>query len=337
VIAPLRWMKISAFVAIAGSCALLFGCAEIDMAARPISETSVPRLDLVSQEIISSTEQRIAVHGGGRNISSMVLLPDNYDSQTKYPAVIAVHNFASDSRAFARLIDAERLRKAGVVVILPNTAGWPSEWQGPGITVTFARRGANGRPIDDIAGLTKTLAAAREIYNIDGSDISIAGFSQGATVALELARQLDLSRLGSARRVFAVAGSTVNCDPSSLSLSGTDIVHYEPGRNGLQVIANLLTGEFSEAEFMPRIILAKGCELHENKTANGVNTQTYICPDGRSVIRLYEQYGEHAWPGQAAKYDIWLLGRGSISRINFTDLMLSKIFYRVGPSAASIN
>lgn len=286
----------------------------------------MPRSDLVSREVISPTEQHIVVHGGGRSISSIVLLPDNYGSQAKYPAVIAVHNFGSDPKAFAGLIDAGRLRKAGIIVILPKAAGWLPEWQGPGIAITFARHGANGRPIDDIAGLTKTLAVTQELYKIDGTNISIAGFSQGATVALELARQLDLSRPASVRRVVAAAGSTVECDPSTLSLTGTDIVHYEPGRNGPQILANFLTGEPGEAEFMPRIILAKGCELHENKTADGVNTQTYNCPDGRLVIRLYEQNGEHAWPGQPSKYDSWLLGKGSTSRVNFTDLMLSEIF-----------
>jgi poly(3-hydroxybutyrate) depolymerase len=169
------------------------------------------------------------------------------------------------------------------------------------------------------------LNAVPEIYGIDGQDVNLAGFSQGATMVFELARQLDTQHRGAVRRVFAVAGSVVGADHRTFAFSGTDIVHYEPGRNALQKLANFVTSEPLETEFMPWIIDAKGCELRERTTVDGVDTQIYVCRDGRSVTRIYEQYGEHAWPGQAAKYDIWLLGSGSLSHVKLTDLMISAI------------
>jgi len=321
--APTR--RVAGTLAIAVSCASLLGCAEADVAPRSALEMSVPPSDLVGREAVSPTEERIRVRGDGREIPAIVLLPDDYGRRQTYPAVLAVHNFGSGPGDFAGLIDAERLRRAGVIVILPQAAGLVAEWQGPGISLTFARRGEDGRPVDDIAGLIKLSSVAQDIYRVDPADLNLAGFSQGATLALELTRQLDVQRPGTVRRVFAVAGSVVNADRDTLAFPGTDIVHYEPGRNGLQVLANLRTGEPAEAAFMPWIVAAKGCELRGHTDTDGVDTQIYSCRDGRNLTRIYEQYGEHAWPGQAAKYDIWLFGRGSISQVKFTELMLSQI------------
>lgn len=265
------------------------------------------------------------MRGDGREVPAIVLLPDNYGAREHYPMVLAIHNFGGGPRRIAGMMDAERLRRAGIIVILPQAAGLVSEWQSPGITLTVAQRGADGQPIDDILGLVNVLDAARQSYRIDGGDVNLAGFSQGATVVLELTRQLDLEHPGTVRRVFAVAGSVVAADRRTLALSGTDIVHYEPGRNGMQNLANFLTSEPAEAEFMPWIIAAKEGRLREHTTADGVDTQIYDGRDGRSITRIYEQFGEHAWPGQATKYDIWLFGRGSISNVKLTDLMLSEI------------
>jgi poly(3-hydroxybutyrate) depolymerase len=309
----------------AAACWFLFGCAEADVAPRSMLEASVPRSAIVGRELVSPTEERIRVRGDGREIPAIVLLPDNYQPRTRYPLVLAVHNFGGGPWRIARMMDAERLRKAGIIVIVPQAAGLVAEWQGPGITLTLPRHGPDGRPVDDIAGLRVLLGAVPEMYSIDGQDVTLAGFSQGATMVFELARQLDSQRPGAVRRVFAVAGSVVGADHSTLAFSGTDIIHYEPGRNGLQKLANFVTSEPPETEFMPWIIDAKGCELREHTTVDGVDTQIYACRDGRSVTRIYEQYGEHAWPGQAAKYDIWLLGSGSLSHVKLTDLMISAI------------
>ena len=57
--------------------------------------------------------------------------------------------------------------------------------------------------------------------------------------------------------------------------------------------------------------------------------------DGCSVTRIYEQYREHAWPGQPAEYDIRLLGCGSSSHVKFTDLMISEIASSAGSPIAA--
>jgi pimeloyl-ACP methyl ester carboxylesterase len=169
------------------------------------------------------------------------------------------------------------------------------------------------------------LNVTRRLYRVDDTNLNLAGFSQGATLVLELARRLDRQQRMAVRRVFAVAGSVVETDGESLAFPGADVIHYEPGHNTLQRLANLRTGESSEQEFMPTLLAAKACVLREHKAVDGVDIQIYACGDGRSVTRIYERNGEHAWPGQPGKYDIWLLGRGSISNVKMTDLLIAAI------------
>jgi dienelactone hydrolase len=306
--------------------AFLSACTEADVAPRSALQLSEPGADLVGREVVSPREERIRVRGDGREMPAIVLLPDDYGTRERYPLVLAIHNFGGGPRRIAGMMEAERLREAGCIVILPQAAGFAVlDWQGPGIALALVRRGEDGRPVDDVAGLINLLAVAREFYRIDGDNLNLAGFSQGATLAVELARQIELRGSGRVRRVFAVAGSTVHTDTESLGIPGANIIHYEPGRNALQRLANWRTGEPPEAEFIPAILAAKGCSLRQRTTVDSVDTQVYSCHDGRSVTRIYEQYGEHAWPGQPAEYDIWLLGSGSISQVKFTDLMISEI------------
>src|ERR1700722_2508848 len=145
-------------VAVAAACMLLFACAEADLAPRAVLESSMPPSAIVGRELVSPTEERIRVHGDGREIPAIVLLPDNYGARPRYPLVLAVHNFGGGPQRIAGMMDAERMRKAGIIVIVPQAEGLVAEWQGPGITLTFVRRGPDGRPINDIDGLRVLLS-----------------------------------------------------------------------------------------------------------------------------------------------------------------------------------
>ena len=313
-------------VMMAVACWLLSGCMEADVAPRSGLELSKPDSDLIGREVVSATEERIRVRGDGREIPAIVLLPDGYERRAHFPLVLAVHNFGGGPERIAGMMEAERIRRAGNIVVVPEAAGGVVlDWQGRGITLGFTRYGDDGQPVDDVAGLMNLLNVTRRLYRVDDTNLNLAGFSQGATLVLELARRLDRQQQMAVRRVFAVAGSVVETDGESLAFPGADVIHYEPGHNTLQRLANLRTGEPSEQEFMPKLLAAKACVLREHKAVDGVDIQIYVCGDGRSVTRIYERNGEHAWPGQPGKYDIWLLGRGSISNVKMTDLLIAAI------------
>jgi len=274
--------------------------------------------------MISATEQRITVTADGRSLTSLVLLPDE-PSHHPMPFLVALHNFANSAKGFADLINARRITAAGIVVVLPQAGSLVPEWQGLGLTITLpARRPGSGR-IDDMAALEATVAAVKRRYGVDPCDLNVAGFSQGATAALELARRLDVRRPGTVRRVFTVAGSLAAKNDSSLALRGTTIVRYEPGHNWPQDVANFFTGSPGPEASLRDVATAKSCELSSVTNENGIRREIYRCGDGRSLVRLFELSGEHAWPGQAKRHDSSFTGRGSISALDMTGLVVADI------------
>jgi poly(3-hydroxybutyrate) depolymerase len=303
------------------ACGLLSACATISSQGTPG--------ELIDRTRMSASREWIVVNGGGRDIRSLVLLPDGYADGGDYPLLVAVHNFAGNAEGFADLIHAERLRTRGVVLVLPQAAGRIPDWRGPGLTLLAHPPTASGQPVDDIAGVAATLEVAKRLYRVAPSEINITGFSQGATLALALTRRLDAARPGDVRRLFMVAGSAAGPVDASLALEGSDLVAYQPGHNGMQSIANWLTREPTERLFMPEILRAKGCAPQSNAQAAGetagVDRHDYRCADGRTVVHLFEAQGEHAWPGQNAKYDSRVMGRGSISKVDFTGLIAETI------------
>jgi poly(3-hydroxybutyrate) depolymerase len=281
-----------------------------------------PPGELVSRTPLAAGAEWIVVSGGGRDIRSLVLLPDGYAPGRDYPLLVAVHNFAGNAQGFAGLIHAERLRARGIILLLPQAAGRVPNWQGPGLTLLGRAYDGDGRRVDDVSGMAAVLRVATGLYRVD--EVNVTGFSQGATLALALTRRLDAERPGAVRRLFMVAGSARRPVDASLALAGTDLVAYEPGRNGPQAFANWLTDEPAERVFLPRILQAKGC-MAPSVLNDGIERRTYGCADGHTVIHLFEAKGEHAWPGQDAKDDSWVTGRGSTSRIDFTNLIAHTI------------
>ncbi|MGH7104462.1 MAG: hypothetical protein ACREFJ_18950 [Acetobacteraceae bacterium] len=285
----------------------------------------------VSRKILSPGEQQLIVNGGGRNIRSLVLLPAGYNPGRIWPLLLAVHNFGGDAAGFAKLIHADRFTGNGILVLLPEAAGWIPEWQGPGVTITVGVWQPDGKRVDDTAGIAETLSVARQLYPIDQANINVAGFSQGATLAIALTRRLDHEQPGQVRRLFVAAGSVARPIGHGPLFQGSDVTLYEPGRNGMQRIANVLTGEPGARKFVPEIVAAMDCVAIAHTTANGVDRTDYRCRDGARLTTLLEPKGEHAWPGQPARYDSWLMGRGSRSHVDFTNLIEGEITERPAP------
>jgi len=299
------------------ACGLLSACATVSSPGPPG--------ELISRTPAAAGAEWIVVRGGERDIRSLVLLPDDYAEGRRYPMLVAVHNFAGNAEGFAGLIHAERLRARGIILLLPQAAGHIPDWQGPGLTLLGRAYGADGKPVDDVAGVAVTLQAAEGLYRVAPDQINVVGFSQGGTLALALTRRLGAARPGAVRRLFLVAGSAAGPVDQSLALPGADLIAYEPGHSAPQAVANWLTGEPAERVFLPRILQAKGCALASRVSSDGIERSDYACADGRTVVHLFEASGEHAWPGQDAKDDSWLTGKGSTSHVDFTNLIADTI------------
>jgi len=138
----------------------LSACTEADVAPRSALRISEPGTNLLGREIVSPVEERDPIRGDGREIPAIVLLLDDHGARERYPLVLAIHTFGRGARRIAGMIEAERLRKAGIIVLLPRAAGVAVlDWQGPGIALALVRRGKDGRPVNDVASGAQAIAA----------------------------------------------------------------------------------------------------------------------------------------------------------------------------------
>ena len=278
---------------------------------------------LLARSSVSPVEAAATTDGGGRQIRWVILLPDRYDPAGRAPLVVAIHNFDGDAKGFAALIHAERLRDRGMIVALPQAGGRAPDWQGLGITLLAPATGEDGARVDDVLGVSEGIAILREAYG--AGEVNLVGFSQGATLALAVTRRLDAERVGAVRRLFMAAGSLAGTPDDTLALAGTALTAYEPGHNLPQTVADWRAGDPSERRFLPTLLKIKGCTLTDHDAGERLDRTDYRCADGTQVTHIFEALGEHAWPGQDEKYDSWLTGRGSISALDYTDLIARRI------------
>jgi hypothetical protein len=191
------------------------------------------------------------------------------------------------------------------------------EWQGNQIDYFGTRRGDNGKPVDDPAFVSDTARYVMDHYHGDRTDLLLAGFSQGQSVAYAAAQNLDASGYH-VRAVIASAGSMSR--PSNLP--GTDVVQYLPGHNLMQWFGNVLNGGPSADAYTADLIRQKACTPNGSSNGAGVNTQFYSCRDGSRISVIREPRGEHTWPGSPRQYDSFLTGEGSHSAVQLTEAVM---------------
>lgn len=286
-------------------------------------------VSLALRQSIEPNREQLTVHAGGRNIESMVLLPDNYDPQKKYPAVVGLHGFTSNSKDFATSIDAEGLRKSGMIVILPqagrNEVGL-REWQGVGgqnITPGI-NNGDDGKKVNDTEAIIGTIETAKKQYGIDDKNLNMIGFSQGVAFAFDVADKMDKQNPGSVRRLFAATGTVPNSE--KMTLNGTEIVHYEPEHlNYVQKAWNFVRGNPKAEDFLGNIEKNKGCQLMTENTAGSLDSRVYSCKDSTTLTSYRDEKGGHAFPGQPADRDFVVVGRGSRASVKLSSAFLSDV------------
>jgi len=280
---------------------------------------------LIERTTVAPGKEALTIEAGGRPVRWLVLLPTGATAGVHRPLAVALHNFDGNAEGFADLIHADRLRARGVIVALPQASGHAPDWKGPGLTLLAPESGEEGGKVDDIVGVADGAAMLARVYDADPVDVNLIGFSQGATLALAVTRRMDADHPAAVRRLFLAAGSIATPPDATLALRGTDLTAYEPGHNLPQTVADWRNGEPSEREYLPALLKIKQCAEIVHDKGSRLDRRDYACADGSRVVHIFEAEGEHAWPGQDAKYDSWLTGRGSTSALDFTNMIVGQI------------
>jgi predicted esterase len=283
---------------------------------------------------ISPTEKELQVFAGGRWIRSDVHLPDGYNPDHKYPLMVALHGASLTAQDYYARGNFEQLRKNGYVIVLPQAANWNSWlsevlttthlvtdktiWQSPtlGVRVTPLSIGHYDKGSDDVDAVIGTVKAAEQRYSIDKENIDLSGFSQGVSVATEVAALLDAKNPGAVRNLFLVSG-TVSAIPDSLK--GTNVVHYFASSDRIEGLGNVLGGSIINP--LPggkltteNIIAGKNGYLPGTKghsvsqtfdTVLGAHINVTRSADGTSVSEIEDPAAQHCVPGQPLASDRW--------------------------------
>lgn len=301
-----------------------FGNLEIENLEQDVEtlETGDLSDNLVIQEKESEILHRIKVEAGGREIDSTILLPDNYDPSKEYPVVLGLHSYPGDGDGMGELIQAERLREQGVIVLLPSAES--GMWESNKVDGISYFNNPFDEGHDDIEAIKETLNVVEELYGVDNSDVNIVAHGQGVPVAIEMSRQLDQKEAGSINRLFMTAGSMTDSGEKYVDLRGTDLIHYEPEKDWIQDIGNFVAGTDDSEEFIRNFIKSKPCQGSGPSWDGNLEINEYKCLDHSTMMTIFEKDGEMAYPGQPERFD-GIFGAGSTSQFDMTEMVIDMI------------
>ena len=264
----------------------------LSLSACSVGRVGAPSTTARGARATASTVQTITV--GGLSRTFHVYRPAAVTGATRVPLVVMLHGgFGSGTQAEASYgWDAEADR-AGFVVVYPD--GVNHAWDVGG--------GCCGAPgttgVDDVAFVSKVVAALVRSEPIDPARVYATGISNGGMLAYRLACDT---------RLFAAIG------PDSATLLGScahpapvSVIHihgtadhnipYEGGQgNGYAKI---------DGPPVPSVVAGwrsvDGCAPPATSTAGPVTRSLATCPGGRAVELVTIAGAGHQWPGAVAK------------------------------------
>ncbi|MGF1562139.1 MAG: alpha/beta hydrolase family esterase [Geminicoccaceae bacterium] len=149
----------------------------------------------------------------------LVLTPDGYDGTQPAPAVIYFHGWQSSAQAAIGASDlVQPFLEAGFLFVAPN-----------GANKTWAHQGSPSQARDEIAFMDQVRADLLARFNVDAQRLLVTGFSQGGSMAWDLACQR-----GSAYTAFApVAGAFWRPHPESCPGGPVALLHIHGFTDGM--------------------------------------------------------------------------------------------------------
>lgn len=236
-----------------------------------------------------------------RRRTYIVHVPPGYKSVQPAPLIIMLHGGAADATMMRRISGMNKYAdQSGIIVAYPNGTGRLKSklltWNAGGCCGYSI-----GRKVDDISFLRQLIAKLRQEYAIDPSRIYLAGYSNGAMLAL-----LAASRMSEIAAVASVAGSMTGKEPKPNGAVSVLMIHgrrdhhvpYKGGR-GLFAFLGYPVNEQSVEKTVKFWALANRCQTTpEVRTDGKVLIERYKNGrEGAEVVLFSMSDGHHSWPG----------------------------------------
>jgi polyhydroxybutyrate depolymerase len=242
-------------------------------------------------------EGRNTIEFEGQQRVFQLHLPPTYDGQTPLPLVVVLHGGGGSGRQIAAQTDfAAKADAEGFIVVFPTgqrASDGGNYWENEGELVDDPIKEALTG--DDVGFLAALIDHLKNELAIESRRVYVAGFSNGASMALTLTCRLS-------DQIAAVAavssGLSAACDPASpvavLQMMGTADPHLESegmtgpdGRVWTWWRAIALWSDFDGCAGEPAV-----------EVAGRVTTTTYgPCDAGTEVVRIDLEGVGHNWPG----------------------------------------
>lgn len=226
--------------------------------------------------------------------------PSTYRRGTPAPLIVALHGrFSSPQALHAQAGLAAFAEARGAIVIYPEAAA--GFWNDGGHTLLNRR----GEPADDIGFIDMAIEAATLDYSIDRSQIFVAGFDSGASMAFTMACQSEVRLAG----VAAVSALLWSYQRDQCTAPRPTPVLMIQGRRDESLPVNggeaPNTGQsrLSAGEMVAFWQRANGCSA---RTSAGREDSQFFatCNDGSAVAYVGVGGGNHNWFRTGERYQL---------------------------------
>lgn len=270
---------------------------------------------------------------GGRERCYLLHVPPGYDPVQPVPVVLSFHGFAGtpaglqDMAQWERVADVEQF-----LVIYPQGSSFPLRWNTGPI--------ANIETVDDVQFVRDLLAELPRIAAVDPARIYVTGFSNGGTLAHQVACQLAdrVAAIGTVSGRGPDPSDDTNCHPSRpvpvISFAGTgDPLEGLDYPAWFLKLINVSEWEEPRSPYTIDMWLAawaqrNGCSLAPEALPDSGDAKALRytgCRENAEVVYYAVEGGGHTWPGGSS-----VPGFGEISTsVDASQLMW--VFFRAHP------
>jgi polyhydroxybutyrate depolymerase len=289
--------------------------------------------------------QELTISSGGLDRHCLIHLPPAYDKAKPLPLVIMLHGMGGTGANAVREMGWSAKADLETFIVVYPDATRPDPTQVPSIRSNpqawndgSGRFHSAERNIDDVAFIRALLDRLAADYSIDRHRIFVAGFSNGASMALRIGAELS-------DRVAAIAPGAGACWTETVKPTRGISLCYITGTSDT---LNPLDGGFPKMAFgggdkggkpkpavrttVEKWSKALGCPESPTKdeTTNGVRTRRYgPGRDGAEIVFITIEGLGHIWAGGVNLVPEFMVGKPT-DKLKATDVVWD--FFRAHPA-----